>query len=130
MKKFPNGAYIKWNGYKYIPNYDVDKEQDDENVKYIKYRELGQKQYNYDSILGTAEASSSYRKCVADYPNHLGEQTIYTTTTSPSSLTNTMLEVLSYTGTFKNKEYIIFYYWKYFFIIFLVLCFLFLCCLL
>ena len=84
IKKFPNGAYLKWNGYKYIPNYDVEKEQDDENVKYIKYKELGQKQYNYDSTLGTAEESSSYKKCVAAYPNYLGDIGRYTTPSSPS----------------------------------------------
>lgn len=83
LKKFPNGAYLKWNGYKYIPNYDEDKEQDDENVKYIKYRELGQKQYNYDSTLGTAEESSSYKKCVGTYPAFRGDLTRFTTS-SPS----------------------------------------------
>jgi len=27
IKKFPNGAYLKWNGYKYIPNYEQYKDQ-------------------------------------------------------------------------------------------------------
>ena len=50
-KLFPNGAYVKYNGYKYIHNYDEEKVPDDPNIKYIKYNEIGQKQYNYDHDL-------------------------------------------------------------------------------
>ena len=50
-KLYSNGASYKWNGYQYLPNYDTEKAIDDENLKYIKYCELGQKQYNYDSEL-------------------------------------------------------------------------------
>ena len=74
-KKFPNGAILKWNGYKYIPNYDVDKAQDDPNVKFIKYRELGQKQYNYDSTIGKAESTSDYKTCIGSYSSNEGSTT-------------------------------------------------------
>ena len=50
-KKFPNGAYLKWTGYKYILNYENNKLEDTPYIQYIKYRELGQRQYNYDSEL-------------------------------------------------------------------------------
>ncbi len=72
-KKFSNGAILKWNGYKYIPNYDVDKEQDDSNVKSIKYRELGQKQYNYDSTIGKAKSPSVYTTCIGSFTSNLGQ---------------------------------------------------------
>ena len=50
-KLFPNGAYLKWNGYKYVHNYDEEKVLDDSHLAYIKWKDLGLKQYNYDSEL-------------------------------------------------------------------------------
>lgn len=50
-KLFPNGAYLKWNGYKYVHNYDEEKIHDNPNLAYIKWKDLGLKQYNYDSKL-------------------------------------------------------------------------------
>lgn len=46
IKLYPNGASHKSDGTKYITPYENEKE---DNAKYIKYKELGQKQYNYDS---------------------------------------------------------------------------------
>ena len=50
-KLYSNAAFFKWNGYQYLPNYDTEKALDDDNLRYVKYCELGQKQYNYDSEL-------------------------------------------------------------------------------
>lgn len=44
-KLFSNGAYYKWNGNKFITAFEGDKNDDS---KYAKYKDLGQKQYNYD----------------------------------------------------------------------------------
>jgi len=64
-KLYSNGATYKYNGYQYIPNYDIEKALDDDNLRFVKYCELGQKQYNYDSELYkfSEESSSSYRTC-------------------------------------------------------------------
>lgn len=45
---FPNKAYLKDNGLKYVPVYDLEKYEDDDDIKYATYSEIGQKQYNYD----------------------------------------------------------------------------------
>lgn len=62
-KKFPNGARLKWNGYKYFPNYDYQKSLDDPYIARIKYKELGQKQYNYDSELYKYSLSPKFTPC-------------------------------------------------------------------
>lgn len=55
IKLFPNKAYLKWNGYKYVSPYDQNKYEDNKEKEknpfynYATYSELGQKQYNYDS---------------------------------------------------------------------------------
>jgi hypothetical protein len=51
QKLFPNEAYLKWNGLKYVHNYDEEKAQDDPYLAYIKWKDLGLKQYNYNSEL-------------------------------------------------------------------------------
>ena len=48
IKLFPNGALYKWIDNKYISNYE---DNSDKFPKYIKYKDLGDKQYNYDSEL-------------------------------------------------------------------------------
>lgn len=58
-KLYSNGALYKWNGYQYLPNYDKEKAIDDENLIKVKYCELGQKQYNYDSELYKFKKTSS-----------------------------------------------------------------------
>ena len=50
-KLYPNKAYLKWKDGKYVHNYDENKISDDPDIKYAKYRDLGKKQYNYDSDL-------------------------------------------------------------------------------
>lgn len=67
-KLFPNGAYLKYNGYQYVPNYDIEKSFDEPKIAYVKYKELGQKRYNYDSDLykQSLETNSKYRSCQND----------------------------------------------------------------
>ena len=48
-KLYSNKAYLKWKDGKYRYDYDEDKENDDPDIKYAKYRELGKKQYRYTS---------------------------------------------------------------------------------
>ena len=45
-KLFPNGALYKWDGNKYITVNENDKS---ENAQYLLYKDLGEKQYNYDT---------------------------------------------------------------------------------
>jgi len=66
-------AYLKWKDGKYRPNYDEDKVNDDPDIAFAKYRDLGKKQYNYNS---------EYYKL---YQDHNSE--IYTCR-NPSSLTS------------------------------------------
>ena len=47
-KLFPNGATYKWSNNKYITAYEEDIE---DNSDYIKYKDLGDKRYNYDKTL-------------------------------------------------------------------------------
>ena len=47
LKKFPNGASYKYSGGKYITAYEGD--YGEEDGKFIRYKDLGDKQYNYDS---------------------------------------------------------------------------------
>ena len=72
-KKFPNGAYLKWTGYKYILNYEDDKLEDTPYIQYIKYRELGQRQYNYDSELYKydEETNGNYNGCHLSSRNNI-----------------------------------------------------------
>ena len=47
---YPNKASYHWNGQKYIHDYDEEKaENEDSDIKFIKFKDLGKKQYNYDS---------------------------------------------------------------------------------
>lgn len=48
---FENGAYMKLDGTKYIYAYTKEEYDKDSNVVYAKYKDLGKKQYNYDSDL-------------------------------------------------------------------------------
>ena len=68
VKLFPNGSYLKYNGVRYVPPYDIDKEEEDPYIKYATYIELGQKQYNYDSELykSSIKTDSEYYNCQDD----------------------------------------------------------------
>ena len=46
---YPNKATYKWIDGKYRPDYDEEKVNDDPDIKHPKYRDLGKKQYNYNS---------------------------------------------------------------------------------
>ena len=76
-KLFPNGAYLKFNGYQYVPNYDIEKSLNDPHIAYVKYKELGQKRYNYDSDLfkQSLDTNSNYKSCQND--NHSNRKNKY-----------------------------------------------------
>ena len=59
-KRFPNRAILKWNGYQYVPPYDMNKFDENPDIKYATFSELGQKQYNYDSDLFKSVSKSNY----------------------------------------------------------------------
>ncbi len=48
-KLYSNRAYLKWKDGKYTHNYDEDKVSEDTEIPCVKYKDLGKKQYNYDS---------------------------------------------------------------------------------
>ena len=48
-KLYPNKAYLKWKDGKYRSDYDEEKAKDDPDIAKAKYRDLGKKQYNYNS---------------------------------------------------------------------------------
>ena len=67
---YDNHAYLHWNGNKYVPNYDEQKLEKDFDVKYIKYKDLGKKEYNYDSEIYqmSLDPNSEYKNCQFDNP--------------------------------------------------------------
>lgn len=50
-KLYSNQAYLSWDGSKYVHNYDEQKSTKDSDITYIKFKDLGKKEYNYDSEL-------------------------------------------------------------------------------
>ena len=50
-KLYDNGALYKWDGSKYVGNWKSEDEDKDYNAKNAKYKDLGKKQYNYNSEL-------------------------------------------------------------------------------
>ena len=74
-KLYPNKAYLKWKDGKYVHNYDENKISDDPDIVFAKYRDLGKKQYNYDSDLykSLQDSNSEASGCKDD------TITIYTT---------------------------------------------------
>ena len=63
---YPNKASLKYNGGKYVFNYDFDKLKDDLDVNLIRYKDLGKKQYNYDSEMYKAlhyYSDTEYSEC-------------------------------------------------------------------
>ena len=65
LKLYPNKATWKWNGNAYIEDYTEKEVNNDNDEQYIKVRDLGKKQYNYDSDLYQAslESTSEYNGC-------------------------------------------------------------------
>ena len=63
---YPNKASLKYNGNKYVFDYDIDKTKDDRDIVLIKYKDLGKKQYNYDSEIFKAlhyYRDTEYERC-------------------------------------------------------------------
>ena len=87
---YPNKASLKYNGAKYVYDYDYDKLEDDHDIRYIKYKDLGKKQYNYDSEIYKAltyYSDTEYEKCqVSDiivfYTTQDGKKKQYTVDTT------------------------------------------------
>lgn len=46
---YSNQAYLSWDGSKYVHNYNEQNLIKDSDIKYIKFKDLGKKEYNYDS---------------------------------------------------------------------------------
>jgi hypothetical protein len=69
-KLYPNKANLKWKDGRYRHNYDEDKVNDDPDIVHPKYRDLGKKQYNYNSDYYklTQDPSSEIYTC-ASYIN-------------------------------------------------------------
>lgn len=67
---YPNKASLHLSGNKYVYNYDIEKQKDDLDVPYIKYKDLGKKEYNYDSELFKESKvdDSEFSKChISDF---------------------------------------------------------------
>jgi hypothetical protein len=64
-KLYSNKAYYKLDGGQYKPNYDVNKISEDPEIIWAKYRDLGKKQYNYDSEYYklSQDSNSKVNKC-------------------------------------------------------------------
>ena len=73
-KIFPNRAILKWNGYQYVPPYDLNKVEEDPDIIYATFSELGQKQYNYDSDLFKSLNKVNYISSCLDNEN-IGDKT-------------------------------------------------------
>ena len=70
---YPNKASVKYNGVdKYVFDYDEEKEvKEDLDIPYIKYKDLGKKQYNNDSEIfeSSKDSDSEYFNCQIDFQN-------------------------------------------------------------
>ena len=77
-KLYSNRAYLKWKDNKYTHNYDEKKVLDDPDIVYAKYRDLGKKQYNYDSEYYklSQDSNSEVNKC-NDVSLNMNEQKTY-----------------------------------------------------
>ena len=64
-KLYSNKASFKWNGKNYVHDYDEKEVQSDNDEKYIKVKDLGKKQYNYDSDIYKAsrDSKSEFNGC-------------------------------------------------------------------
>ena len=66
LRLYSNGATYKWKDNKYVHNYDEDKETDDLDIPYIKFKDLGKKQYNYNTKFyeDSVDPNSEMNKCL------------------------------------------------------------------
>ena len=65
-KLYSNGALYKWKDNKYIPNWDEDKVNDDPEIDHIKFKDLGKKQYNYNTKFyeDSKDDDSELKNCI------------------------------------------------------------------
>ena len=84
---YDNHAYLHWNGNKYVYNFDEQKFEKDLDVQYIKYKDLGKKQYNYDSEIYqmSLDQNSEYYHCKYDSISSLTSQQSYQITVGGST---------------------------------------------
>lgn len=68
-KIYPNKASLHYNGEKYVYDYDEEKAvKEDLDIPLIKYKDLGKKQYNYDTEIFRVnlDRDSEYSNCRVD----------------------------------------------------------------
>ena len=87
-KLFPNGALYKWINNKYITAYEKDNGKYD---KYIKYKDLGNKQYNYDNEL---------------FKKYYDDSCYITTSVKPSSYINSCNYIFYYHYVNNENKYL------------------------
>ena len=65
-KLYSNGAKYKLKDNKYVPNYDTEKYSDDTEIDHIKYKDLGKRQYNYNTKFykSVNDDNSELNKCL------------------------------------------------------------------
>ena len=65
-KLYSNRAKYKWKDSKYVHNYDEDKVTDEPDIQYIKFKDLGKKQYNYNTKFykSVNDDNSELNKCL------------------------------------------------------------------
>jgi len=51
IKLFDNGAKFKWDGSKYVSPWTSEDLEKDDSGNYVRYKDVGKKQYNYNSKL-------------------------------------------------------------------------------
>ena len=104
LKLYSNGALYKWKDNKYTPNWDEDKVNDDPEIDHIKFKDLGKKQYNYNTKFyeDSKDDDSELKNCIGilglnsqhSYSNLNGKKCEYlwiSTTSQPSTITNKYL---------------------------------------
>ena len=76
---YPNKASHKWIDGKYRPDYDEEKYNDDPDIVHPKYRDLGKKQYNYnsESFILDKIYSSEVNQCISTNYNSKKDECEY-----------------------------------------------------
>jgi hypothetical protein len=95
---FENSAYMKWDGSKYIYTYTKEEYDKDPNVVYAKYKDLGKKQYNYNSDLykQSQDTNSEFYNCHQFNIALNSYHTDFSSYQLPKSYTNGNSEVCQY----------------------------------
>jgi len=83
-KLYPNKAYLKLEGGEYKPNYDKSKVNDDPDIIFAKYRDLGKKQYHYNSEYYklSQDSNSEVNQCTLTTSTYNSKQCEYVWDTS------------------------------------------------